>query len=469
MTNSRSTKRALLTSAFAIVICAAMLIGTSFAWFTDTASTAVNKIVSGKLDIELQYAKAWNSEGKPTEWADAEGKTLNFITADGRTDNILWEPGCTYKLPELRVVNKGNLAVKFEYIINGFEGSSKLFEAIEFGFIQEDPNGDAEAPLMPGATSLYWAVTGHMRDDAGNEYQNLSIEGLGITVVATQYTYENDSNGNDYDENAEYPEVITLDSATAGLDAAGSGNGNAKNAFEDAMTQNQKDINISLTGDVVYDLNGYGLPLGGADTETITINGNGNTVYFNHLNTECSSVMCNGVKLTIKNAVVDINEERSSATVWNSNDVVFNNGDFTFENVEFKKSVAINGTASFKNCSISDKNAVSDTYVLWVQAGSKVSLDNCVIDGKSNTSGKNNRAIAIKDQYVDDPGMTVLTVNNTVISSDLYAAVLVTSAGGANISMSGTDISATQDTVNAVWYDGNGGNITVSGCAKKAR
>ena len=54
MTTSKSTKRALVSSALAILMCVAMLIGTTFAWFTDTASTAVNKIQAGTLDIALE-------------------------------------------------------------------------------------------------------------------------------------------------------------------------------------------------------------------------------------------------------------------------------------------------------------------------------------------------------------------------------------------------------------------------------
>ncbi|UKI20576.1 MAG: SipW-dependent-type signal peptide-containing protein [Oscillospiraceae bacterium] len=57
MTNSKSTKRALIFSTLAILMCAAMLIGTTFAWFTDTASTAVNKIQAGNLNVELEYSK----------------------------------------------------------------------------------------------------------------------------------------------------------------------------------------------------------------------------------------------------------------------------------------------------------------------------------------------------------------------------------------------------------------------------
>ena len=51
--NSKNTKRALLTSVLAMVVCLAMLVGSTFAWFTDTATTAVNKIVTGKLKLGL--------------------------------------------------------------------------------------------------------------------------------------------------------------------------------------------------------------------------------------------------------------------------------------------------------------------------------------------------------------------------------------------------------------------------------
>ena len=76
MNNKRATKRALLTSVMALVMCVVMLVGTTFAWFTDTASTGVNKIQAGNLDIELQM-KEGNS------WVPAEGKTLQFKKAAG--------------------------------------------------------------------------------------------------------------------------------------------------------------------------------------------------------------------------------------------------------------------------------------------------------------------------------------------------------------------------------------------------
>ena len=204
MTSSKSTKRALLTSVLALLMCVTMLIGATFAWFTDSASTAVNKIQAGTLDIELQYATAWNDvTGVPTNWEDAEGKTLSFRKAAGAAEDepILWEPGCTYVLPELRIVNKGNLALKYRIVVNGVVGNAKLLDAINFTY-GDNIDINAEVSLAPNAKTEGIVIKGHMRKDAGNEYQGLSIDGIGITVVATQVASEFDSFDNQYDKDA---------------------------------------------------------------------------------------------------------------------------------------------------------------------------------------------------------------------------------------------------------------------------
>ena len=208
MNNTRTTKRALLSSVMAVLICVAMLIGTTFAWFTDTASTAVNKIQSGKLDVALEMS----TDG--TNWETAEGKTLTFKTADNRAaGQILWEPGCTYELPQLRVVNKGNLALKYKIQITGIQGDAKLNEVIDWT-INDAAINLTEKPLRAGQTGAAFTIKGHMQETAGNEYQGLSINGIGITVYATQDTVENDSFGNMYDENAPfiYPAGVTTES-----------------------------------------------------------------------------------------------------------------------------------------------------------------------------------------------------------------------------------------------------------------
>ena len=117
---SKSTKRALISSALAILMCAAMLIGTTFAWFTDTAGTAVNKIQAGNLKIDI-VDEAGNS---------LKNTTLDFVKSPDAPagEKILWEPGCTYKLPTFRIVNKGNLALKYKVVINGVDGDAKLLD-----------------------------------------------------------------------------------------------------------------------------------------------------------------------------------------------------------------------------------------------------------------------------------------------------------------------------------------------------
>ena len=208
MTSSKSTKRALLTSALAILMCVAMLIGTTFAWFTDTASTAVNKIQAGNLKVDLEMQKPDGS------WVSAEGQTLEFKKATNAPadEKVLWEPGCTYELPKLRVINNGNLALKYTIEITGINGDAKLNDAIDWT-IDGITLDNTFTSLAVGANSEF-TIKGHMQETAGNEYQNLTIDGIGITVFATQYTHENDSYGNQYDKNAPYiyPAGVTTES-----------------------------------------------------------------------------------------------------------------------------------------------------------------------------------------------------------------------------------------------------------------
>lgn len=198
MNESTKTKKALRGSLFALFLCIVLLIGTTFAWFTDTASTGVNNIQAGNLKVVLQMKDANGS------WVSAEGKMIDFVKASGHENEaILWEPGCTYELPVLRVVNKGNLALKYKIKINGIQGDEKLNEVINWTI--SDVALDTDHSLAAGATSEDLTIKGHMQESAGNEYQGLSIDGISITIYATQDTVESDSFGNTYDANAGYP------------------------------------------------------------------------------------------------------------------------------------------------------------------------------------------------------------------------------------------------------------------------
>ena len=203
MTKSKLTKKALLCSILTILLSTTMLIGTTFAWFTDTASTSVNKIQAGTLGVLLEM------QDKDGNWVDAKGKTLDFKKAtDGANQTILWEPGCTYELPELRISNNGNLALKYTIKITGIQGDAKLNNAITWTMKLdgEDYVVDSEHSLAAKTStttaSNTFTISGHMKEGAGNEYQGLSIDGIAITVYATQDTVEYDSYNNTYDTNA---------------------------------------------------------------------------------------------------------------------------------------------------------------------------------------------------------------------------------------------------------------------------
>ena len=195
MTKINSTKKAFVLALLSTLLCVSMLIGTTFAWFTDTASTAVNKIVAGNLKVELVKEDG----SKLTE-------ALKWVSADEGAE-ILWEPGCTYNLEGFKVKNSGTLALKYKVVISGVDGNTKLLEALTFTYKvgEETFISDSEFKLAAGATSKTFVISAHMDETAGNEYKGLELDGITITVYATQDTVESDSNGNDYDAGATYP------------------------------------------------------------------------------------------------------------------------------------------------------------------------------------------------------------------------------------------------------------------------
>ena len=198
MKTAKTSKRALLCSVLSIALCLSMLIGTTFAWFTDTASTAVNKIQAGKLDVGLYT--------DPGCTDTAEGKTLSWVKSENAEEGeaILWEPGCTYQLQPVYIKNDGNLALNYTVAITGIQGDAMLNKAIVWTVAANGaalPNG--KALLAPNSNPVKLTIKGHMLETAGNEYQGKSIDNIAITVYATQAEYESDSNGTDYDKNAD--------------------------------------------------------------------------------------------------------------------------------------------------------------------------------------------------------------------------------------------------------------------------
>ena len=225
---AKASKRALLLSALAIVLCIAMLIGTTYAWFTDTASTAVNKLQSGNLDVQLEYSKDFS------EWKKVTEETKLF------EDSTVWEPGRT-EIVYLRVKNAGTLALKYTLgIYNLYNSTGKnvlgnkyrLSDYVKLGAVEADAayadraaainavdadaklisdidnSGMAGASLEPNDTKIY-ALVLYMPTEVGNEANPKNKDpywaakmSFGISVSATQAMSESDSFDNTYDKDA---------------------------------------------------------------------------------------------------------------------------------------------------------------------------------------------------------------------------------------------------------------------------
>lgn len=355
MTNSKSLRRALLTSALALVMCASMLIGTTFAWFTDSASAAVSTIQSGTLDVVLEM---WNGE----KWVSAENQLLGFVDEDGNPlEDVLWEPAATHRLPTLRIRNNGNLALKYKVILTGINGDAKLNEAIEWTIDQFVALG-TEQKLGVGQSKEF-TICGHMLESAGNEYQNLTIDNIAIRVIATQDTVESDSYGNTYDSDAQYPTVdFTENAQTYYLNSAADLLAFAKEVNENGNSFAGKAV--VLTGDV---------DLAGIDWEPIGQTGA----------TQFEGTF-DGRNHTIKNLTVDSSDRT---------DEFYSSGLFGWLNTAVVKNICVDGaninghhfvgviagyaealpTCTISNCHVSNA-AVNTTYANTLACGDKVGV-----------------------------------------------------------------------------------------------
>ena len=240
MTNNKSTKRTLLSSVLALVLCFAMLLGSTFAWFTDEVTSSKNIIQSGKLEVKMEWAEGDEDPTAVTYQDASEGAIFN---------NTLWEPGYT-EAKHIKISNIGNLALKYQMRILANGVVSELADVIDVYYYDEatqltannyktgtklgtlsevlhnnidgETNENAISNVISGALlpegeedtdSTDKVYVGektitlalHMQEDAGNEYQNLSIgTDFSIQLLATQYTYEEDSFGTNYDSGADF-------------------------------------------------------------------------------------------------------------------------------------------------------------------------------------------------------------------------------------------------------------------------
>ena len=321
MNNKKATKRALLTSVMALVMCVVMLVGTTFAWFTDTASTGVNRIVAGNLKVDIVDADNTNTS--------LDKGTLKFIQAVNESEvrlveDVLWEPGATFFTQGFKIANKGNLALKYKVVVSGITGDTGLLKVMKFDVVSAMTKTGSEVDFAanpgqllpptsdtPSVSDTYY-LRGHMDESAGNEYKNMTLTGISVTVYATQLASEFDSFNNTYDENADYSADVWNGKIAAAdeLAAATSGTTVTIDSGEllAALVQSVNDGNayegytIKLTKNL--DLNGIEwTPIGTKGTSNVfkgTFDGNGRTIK----NLKISSGDCVAFFGAVENATV---------------------------------------------------------------------------------------------------------------------------------------------------------------------
>ena len=428
MNNKRATKRALLTSVMALVMCVVMLVGTTFAWFTDTASTGVNKIQAGNLKMEVTYKNAETVKNSitDTKFEPVTKETPVF------NNNAFWEPGHV-EYVVLKISNAGTLALKYKLginiasetgSINVFDKSFKLSDYIEFAVIDGDKSDLGRDDLVAAATAagnhvlnvgytnedhLLAGATGSektvtlvvwMPKSVGNEANYKVAEGitapsidLGINVAATQYTYEKDSFDETYDKNAQYPEVSYAQvSSQEDLNAALTNPTDANgNPTKKVAVELKKAETFTLDNGIANESNNDGksrdVTFVGDGSQTVDVITNAVSAEGGQLNYQ------RGSTFTFENMTIQAGEGNFDGVVCN---------ELTYKNCTIKGKLTLYGKATFINCTFD--NTMANQYSIWTWGGTDVTLENC----KFNTNGK---AILLYGQATAS-NPTNLVVNN---------------------------------------------------------
>ena len=355
MERNKQTKRALLASVLSFVICAAMLVGTTFAWFTDSVTSGKNTIVAGNLDVELEYATV-DGTGALTDWTSVDDATDLF--ADG-----LWEPGYA-QVVYLRVSNLGTLALKYQFSINitnetpstNVNGEQFLLsDYLQYGVVDgqntafatraeaiaavQNPSSlstyTKAGNLAAGADPQYVALVVYMPETVGNEanYRGNDVPTieLGLNLTATQDTVESDSFDNQYDAGAA---VSTEAELKAALEKGG---------VVEVWDNIEVTERLTVSADTVLELNGQTISFAGDyatvgaddDCTPIRVESGNLTITGGTIDaTEASdyvvpvSVMKAGASVTIDNATIRVDTPRESCVFAMGGDVIINSGTF---------------------------------------------------------------------------------------------------------------------------------------------
>ena len=471
MTSSKSTKRALLTSALALLMCVTMLVGATFAWFTDTASTGVNKIQAGNLDIKVEYTL----DGE--NWRDLDEATDIFQKG-------LWEPGHT-EVVALKFKNNGNLALKYNINmnivdetvgINKSEQEYKLSDYLKVKTLSQEASliGDIcidmafsarndglgytatanfkdatvldhDLFLAPGEVGNYLIMKVYMPETVGNEANAISTEkaasiNFGLNVVATQVPYEKDSFGNTYDKDAKYPDVAYTQASTQ--------------EELNAALNNPTDANGNPTSKIAVDLKkgSYTLPGDKMGNKEISITGTKDTVI-----DLTSGTAAHNASITMEGVTVESTNgnytgiQHAAATIFK--DCVIKGQPFLYAK-----------DAQYINCTFEQDS--SDAYNVWTYGAGNVLFKDCTFNcaGKSvliyNEGSINGQTVEFKNckfnATTQVAGKAAIEIDSSLLRNGIYTVIIDQATAD---SVTGFDTGSVSH--NSVWNNKKGTKATV--------
>ena len=485
MTNLKTTKRALLSSVISLLVCFTMLLGTTFAWFTDSVTSAGNIIQTGTLDVEMYWADGTEAPDSAT-WTDAStGAIFNYDK---------WEPGYV-EVRHIKIANVGTLALKYQIKIVANGEVSDLADVIDVYYVDPAVQVSDRAQLtdanklgtltevlanlantangeLPAGENDTITLALKMQESAGNEYQNKSIgSDFSVILMASQLTAEKDSFNDQYDFDATY--TAEIDQLNAKLAAAQSG----------------ETVEYALTHDAYID-SMIKVPNG----VTLVLNGNGhqaivNTAYpfyVNNANIQMNDLTITGkatYAIFTKGAIWDYNG--NNATV----EASFNNVTVDLDKADnFPVTFNGMGNITMKDCTVKGAGLPSGDYAdgMHVFAGAEINLtvDGGEIGGimlNSNYAAaatmdvKNGAVIEKVDLEVSSASDGSNVVAPVTVSADstvkdmfhaVYSAnqlVKVLEAGGNALLVNNITTSNKLTVKDGAYLDGNGKTIDFAG------
>ena len=446
----KSKKSALLLSFTSLLLCFAMLAGSTFAWFTDTATTGVNKIVAGNLDVELLMYKEVNGRydyvNISKEPAPIFGSETSKVAQNNNLDT-LWEPSKT-QVAYLAIKNEGNLDLKYQVALNVTNPADgkDLYQVMQYAIAPDAKGTDSELPAwtegkpvttgtqivsgtnttgadpagvkLPHGETHYFALLVHMDENAGNKYQNGKVE-FDLTVYATQLNSESDSFGPDYDKKAEYATPVASPAELAAALASGN---------DVILTQNvQMPDVIEIKDDItIYGENGAKLIVPDNADRVINVSNNEEPVTITLSNLEVegpnTGTYTRGVSVYGNQDVTVIADNSSVSANYYALNIAGGNSKVkaVIRNTTLTGWCAFqtwssNTNATFENCTLignNDKTYNADSWNDFATivvnegvTGVNITFKNCRIEANQTTGNK---------QYLFSirAGDTVITVDN---------------------------------------------------------